>query len=169
MQLTMFEQSAGSLPVLSNGKTCPESLAPKITPSVASLLNLPGNQCRSNLQGGGATGQTLVLSLDPAEQSHGGSLMPNISAWPNDARVCLLSQVLERGLIPQKYFLSSTACAGILRRAAKRNKALPPMLDAALRQQARSTQEQEQEQEASPGPMGQPADTLSPAGGMGGG
>ena len=35
--------------------------------------------------------------------------MPNISAWPNGATVCFLSQVLETGLIPQKYFLSSTA------------------------------------------------------------
>jgi hypothetical protein len=62
--------------------------------------------------------------------------MPNISAWPNDAAVCLLLQVLERGSIPQKYFLSSTACAGILRRAEKRGKELPMMLRRALEQVA---------------------------------
>lgn len=43
-----------------------------------------------------------------------------------------LWQVLERGSIPAKYFLSSTACAGILRRAEKRGKDLPPMLRDAL-------------------------------------
>ena len=59
--------------------------------------------------------------------------MPNISAWPNDAAVCSLSQVLEKGSIPQRYFLSSTACAGILRRAEKRGKELPEALHAALR------------------------------------
>lgn len=62
--------------------------------------------------------------------------MPNISEWPNDADVCLLSQVLETDSIPQKYFLSPKACAGILRRAEKRGKALPPMLYRALRLQA---------------------------------
>jgi hypothetical protein len=36
-------------------------------------------------------------------------------------------------LIPERYFLSSTACAGILRRAEKRGKQLPPLLDRALR------------------------------------
>ena len=58
--------------------------------------------------------------------------MPNISEWPNDAAVCSLSQVLETGLIPPQYFLSSTACAGILRRAEMRGKVLPEPLRLAL-------------------------------------
>jgi hypothetical protein len=58
--------------------------------------------------------------------------MPNISAWPNDASVCSLSQVLVRGSIPQQYYLSSTACAGILRRAEKRGKKVPEPLMRAL-------------------------------------
>jgi hypothetical protein len=41
--------------------------------------------------------------------------------------------VLERGSIPRRYFLSGKACAGILRRAAKRGKTLPPLLESALR------------------------------------
>jgi len=41
--------------------------------------------------------------------------------------------VLERGSIPRRYFLSGKACAGILRRAAKRGKTLPPLLEQALR------------------------------------
>lgn len=44
-----------------------------------------------------------------------------------------LSQVLETGSIPQRFYLSATACAGILRRAAKRGKELPPALHEALR------------------------------------
>jgi len=58
--------------------------------------------------------------------------MPNISDWPNAAAVCSLSQVLERGSIPQRFFLSSKACAGILRRAEKRGKQLPAALQGAL-------------------------------------
>ncbi|OEC37762.1 hypothetical protein A7D27_24435 [Pseudomonas sp. 1D4] len=59
--------------------------------------------------------------------------MPNISAWPNDAAVCSLSQVLETDSIPQRYFLSQAACAGILRRAEARGKRLPEALLMALK------------------------------------
>ena len=58
--------------------------------------------------------------------------MPNISDWPSGAAVCSLSQVLVRGSIPEQYFLSSKACAGILRRAEKRGKQLPTQLRLAL-------------------------------------
>lgn len=78
------------------------------------------------------SGRTRVLLLDPKGQSRGGSGIPNGSAWPNDAVVSSLSQVLVRGSIPQQYFLSSTACAGILRRAEKRGKVLPTPLLRAL-------------------------------------
>lgn len=60
-----------------------------------------------------------------------GRLTLNTSVWPKDASVCSLSQVLETTVAP-KYFLSPTACAGILRRAEKRGKDLPPSLFAAL-------------------------------------
>jgi hypothetical protein len=73
------------------------------------------------------------MCLDPKEQSRGEFSMPNISAWPNDASVCSLSQVLEQTSIPQRFFLSSTACAGILRRAEKRGKTLPLALEQALK------------------------------------
>jgi hypothetical protein len=70
--------------------------------------------------------------MDPRDKSRGGPLMPNTSDWPNDAAVCSLSQVLERGSIPHRFFLSSKACAGILRRAEKRGKELPTQLRLAL-------------------------------------
>jgi hypothetical protein len=44
----------------------------------------------------------------------------------------LLSDTLETGDVPQRFFLSATACAGILRRAEKRGKKLPEMLHSAL-------------------------------------
>ena len=57
----------------------------------------------------------------------------SISDWPNDASVCSLSQVLEAGNVPRRFYLTARACAGILRRAEKRGKQLPPSLAAALR------------------------------------
>ena len=50
-----------------------------------------------------------------------------------DDIVRMLSDVLEpTGNVPQKYFLSSRACKGILRRADKRGKQIPPALRTAL-------------------------------------
>ena len=86
--------------------------------------------------GGGGNGQTLVVCLDKKGLSLGGSSTPNISEWPNDADVCLLSQVLERDSIPPKFYLSGKACAGILRRAERRGKTLPETLEKALTLQA---------------------------------
>jgi hypothetical protein len=40
--------------------------------------------------------------------------------------------VLEDGLLPTRYFLSSKAASGILLRAERRGKELPPMLREAL-------------------------------------
>jgi hypothetical protein len=44
----------------------------------------------------------------------------------------LLAEVLEAGPLPPRFYLSARACSGILRRAEKRSKALPPMLEEAL-------------------------------------
>ena len=60
----------------------------------------------------------------------------NTSAWHSAAVVCSLSDVLETGPLPRRYFLSAKACQGILRRAEKRGKELPVALRAALRQVA---------------------------------
>ena len=131
MQLTMFDEPEAMPSASSSGKMFQESSAPRTTPSGASLgrsLDAIPPSSRWPRPGG----PTRVWLLDPGEQSPGASWMPNISAWPNDAAVCSLSQVLEKGLIPQRFFLSGKACAGILRRAEKRGKSLPPPLHAAL-------------------------------------
>ena len=47
--------------------------------------------------------------------------------------VSSLSEVLVRGKIAQKFFLTAKCAEGMLRRVAKRGKQLPAMLDRALR------------------------------------
>jgi hypothetical protein len=55
------------------------------------------------------------------------------SEFPSAAEGCSLSDILESpGLHLRKYFLSARAAQGILRRAAKRGRALPPALQQAL-------------------------------------
>ena len=131
MQLTLLELFADSTQPSSSGKTSQESSTPKTTPSGAFLAHFPARAANYNRQG--ENGRTLVACLAPKEQSRGASLMPNTSEWPNVAAVCSLSQVLEKGLIPPRFFLSSTACAGILHRAEKRGKEMPEALRVALR------------------------------------
>ncbi len=63
---------------------------------------------------------------------------------PNVAVASSLSQVLERGSIPQKYFLSKKACAGILRRAENRGKRLPDALRLALERVANGQHTEEE-------------------------
>src|SRR5215216_7224816 len=64
--------------------------------------------------------------------THTGCLTLSSTEWPSNAVVCSLSDVLEDGPLPLRYFLTPKACAGILRRAAKRGKELPPPLRDAL-------------------------------------
>ena len=59
-----------------------------------------------------------------------------ISEYPSVVVASSLSAMLEAGNVPQRYFLSARACAGILSRAARREKVLPPLLEAALHQSA---------------------------------
>ena len=56
----------------------------------------------------------------------------NTSEFHKDAAVCSLSDILEAGEVPQRYYLTPKACAGILRRAEKRGKELPEELRRAL-------------------------------------
>ena len=82
--------------------------------------------------------QTLALSSPNLLNSgiigpHGDALTFNSLALPSDAKGSSLSDVLETGPVPARYYLSPKACAGILRRAEKRGKKLPEALDAALR------------------------------------
>ena len=97
------------------GRTCPVSCH-----LTADEILQPSSECWQN-SGMGSPTEFLTLSS---------------SEWHSDAAVCSLSDVLETGAVPQRFFLSATACRGILRRADKRGKALPQQLHRALQQVA---------------------------------
>lgn len=66
---------------------------------------------------------------------HTEFLTRNIGESPSAAVESTLSQILEAN-VPKKYYLSAKACEGILRRAERHGKELPPMLKTALEQQS---------------------------------
>ena len=73
-----------------------------------------------------------------------GFLTLNTSEFHKDAEGCLLSDILmEIGDVPQRFYLSQRACRGIIRRAERRGKKLPPTLDQALRRVASIGTEEE--------------------------
>ena len=80
----------------------------------------------------------------------GGCWMLNTGESPSAAEESSLSQILQDS-VPPKYYLSRNACRGILRRAAKRGKALPEKLKQALEIQSGQTAG------AEPRSIGQPA------------
>ena len=100
-----------------------------VPPSVVFWADWPEKTYRLSRQG--KNGRTRVLCLAQPEKSPGASSMPNFSESPSAAAASLLSQVLEQSA-PPKYFLSDKAKLGILQRAARRGKTLPPLLRAAL-------------------------------------
>ena len=65
----------------------------------------------------------------------GESWTLNSGVSPSEERESSLSQILQDE-VPSKYYLSRTACLGILRRAEARGKELPPQLREALLLQA---------------------------------
>lgn len=78
------------------------------------------------------SGSQPVRSWETVTVSPGASSMRNISPAPrNGGSVSTLSQILQANA-PEKYYLSATACQGILNRAKKRGKELPTMLQEAL-------------------------------------
>lgn len=97
------------------GKTSPE-----FCPTKADGLSLPSSGAFSS-SGMASPGECWMLSS---------------SEWPSDASVCSLSDILEAQPVPERYFLSPKACAGILRRAEKRGKKLPERLRIALEEVA---------------------------------
>ena len=127
VQQTLFDLDSSS------GRTCREYSQRTTMLSAASWRDLSAHLPPSFRPSDGAARAWL---MDPSDQSPTASWMPNISAWPNGASVCSLSQVLETKPIPPKYFLSGKACAGILRRAERRGKVLPTTLRLALEQVA---------------------------------
>jgi hypothetical protein len=94
---------------------------------------------------------TIAKSYTPSTASwpdwqNSGTVLPtgylthSISECHSAAAACSLSDIMETGDLPQRFFLSPRACAGILRRAGKRGKALPALLAQALEEVAAQEQ-----------------------------
>ena len=123
------------------GKTCPEptrARAEKISePFSKNSRGLPTPKFQFlDLRNGGTLGkfwQTDSVLL-------GGRLTRNIGECPKDVKESTLSQILEAD-VPEKYYLSATACRGILRRAKKRGKELPNVLKEVLERQCMTPEE----------------------------
>ena len=81
-----------------------------------------------------AGGQTPEWYEAEALTSLGECSTPSISESPSGGAESFLSAILQADA-PERYYLSKKACEGILRRAAKRGKQLPPMLKDALEAQ----------------------------------
>ena len=127
-----------------SGKTCQEHSAATEEKTSESSLKKP----QKWLKGMPAY---LDLRVDrnglqvAASWEMGGALlgeytMHSFGEFPNEERGSLLSQILE-DRPHQKYSLSARACQGILRRAEKRGKKLPKMLEMALLKQSASLSE----------------------------
>ena len=151
-QLTLF---AGEVPA--NPSASPEDER-AWTASLASCSSISA-LCRSFILGG-TSGKTYpeysTRRMMPSDASstkwtkagirqHGECLMLNSSEWPNDAgefglsaRVAMLSEILQRDA-PQRFYLSARACEGILARARRRGRDLPPILEEALEAVIRSS------------------------------
>ena len=93
-----------------------EKTSPEFCQSTGGVIGLPSS---GTWQTWGMGPPTAFLTLSGSES-------------PSAAAVCSLSDVLETGDVPQKFYLSAKACRGILRRAEKRGRELPLALLAAL-------------------------------------
>ena len=84
-------------------------------------------------------GHTTIVGMEIDGALHTELSMLNTGVSPKEDVESTLSQILEVD-VPKKYYLSKTACEGILRRAERRGKKLPQMLQEALEQMIESEQ-----------------------------
>ena len=106
------------------GRTSPASCHP-----TADGISQPSSGSWAN---SGMGGPTACLTLSTSEHAASPTLSRSADV------VCSLSDILETGDVPQRFFLTAKACQGILRRAEKRGKDLPPQLQVALQAVAAS-------------------------------
>lgn len=124
-----------------SGKTCPEhSRATKGETSRQSSKRSSASRNRKPpilkcLKKAGTPGGATTMKWEDDGAWLGECMTRNTGESPNVAVVSRLSQILEE--TPQeKYSLSAKACQGILRRAERRGKDLPPTLKAVLLMQS---------------------------------
>ena len=97
----------------------------------SSFLRMSQDCCRAIEDSTSPPSSVKWAKAGIVRRSRGEFWTVGISEWPNEGAECSLSQVLEKDA-PSKYLLSQKACSGILRRATKRGKTLPGMLQEAL-------------------------------------
>ena len=131
-QLSLFDQDTES------GRTCREpcqareaAISKKSSSRSSGLKN--HRFMLLDLRPGAGNMLGPFWEYDPAWLGPPGTL--DTSECPKGAVESSLSQILV-DTVPSKYFLSSEACKGILRRARERGKELPEMLGTALKIQA---------------------------------
>lgn len=116
------------------GKTFPEPLAVTeekiLEPSLKNLLESK-KRTPLCLRFHKLAGHMQIVSVETDGALHTEFLTRNIGESPSAAVESTLSQILEAN-VPKKYYLSAKACEGILRRAERRGKELPPMLKTAI-------------------------------------
>ena len=127
-----------------SGKMCPEHSAatkgatlPQSSKrsSASQSQKLPVLMC---LQKDGRPGGDTTRRWTDDGAWLGECSMRNTGECPNAAAESRLSQILEE-TPPEKYYLTAKACAGILRRAMRRGKKLPELLERVLIAQSLST------------------------------
>lgn len=96
--------------------------------------------------GGVHSGEQAERSWATGIPSHGECSTLNSGESPSVAVASHLSQILEAQPHP-KYYLTERACQGVLRRAERRGKELPPILKKALERQSASTTFKDQDPE----------------------
>lgn len=125
----MYDFLMRFVPLGSCGKTSRESSRP------TGGGTLEHSSVRLKNSGITARGEFWTLSMSEStvtpERFHSG------------VAACSLSDILQTGDIPPRYFLSRRACEGLLRRAEARGKQLPKMLEDALVNQIREEAENE--------------------------
>jgi hypothetical protein len=99
---------------------------------------LPLFLCLTASGWGGQQADATLMWMDGGVL-RGEYLMRSFGESPSVAAESHLSQILEDSP-HQKYSLSAKACLGILKRAERRRKPLPPMLENALLRQATEAQ-----------------------------
>ncbi len=131
--LTLGETSCSPLALLQRG-IGPAGWSGRTSPASCRLTEdgilEPSSGCWANSGMGSHTG---FLTLSTSE--HAASHMLSHSGGV----VCSLSDILETGDVPRRFFLTAKACQGILRRAENRGKELPEALNAALKAVAQFT------------------------------
>ena len=129
---------------ISYGKTYPELSAPTkertsekfLKKSSASKTVLP--MFLDLRRRGYASGNLVGQSWEMDTLSLGAPSTHSFGECPRDVEESTLSQILEANVDP-KYYLSATACRGVLRRAVNRGKELPTLLKIALCLQGKLT------------------------------